>query len=223
MSQKGVIIESPVSLRKANFQGHCRIGCFSYFSGHAEVGHADIGRYCSIASGVIIGPGNHPLDHLSTHPFAFGGGSNRFARNSGYAAIVSQKDGNAPTRRTSIGNDVWIGANAIIMQGVTIGNGSMIAAGAVVTKDVEAFSIVGGVPAKTLRSRFPEEIASRIQKLEWWNHSLDRKHVGELCYGDLEKTLSALEELKDSGQLPILEPPTRKVGRRWHQRLFITP
>ena len=75
-------------------------------------------------------------------------------------------------KAVNIGNDVWIGANVIILPGVTISDGAIIAAGAVVNKDVKPFEIVGGVPAKTIKYRFDEDIINKLLKIKWWNWSL---------------------------------------------------
>lgn len=124
-----------------------RIGSFSYIGKGCFVQNATVGRYCSIASEVVIGPGKHPLDLFSTSP-VFYRKRNVFGRQ------VVQKDADfqeyAPV---IIGNDVWIGVRAVILDGVHIGDGAVIAAGAVVTKDVEPFTLVGGVPARVIGER----------------------------------------------------------------------
>ena len=88
-----------------------------------------------------------------------------------------------------IGSDVWIGYEAVILSGVTIGNGAIIGARAVVTKDVPPYTIVGGVPAKPIRRRFDEETAARIEKLGWWNWSADKiaKNIGAIQSGKLDE------------------------------------
>ena len=124
-----------------------RIGSFSYIGKGCFVQNATVGRYCSIASEVVIGPGKHPLGLFSTSP-VFYRKRNVFGRQ------VVQKDADfqeyAPV---IIGNDVWIGVRAVILDGVHIGDGAVIAAGAVVTKDVEPFTLVGGVPARVIGER----------------------------------------------------------------------
>ena len=85
-----------------------------------------------------------------------------------------------------IGNDVWIGSNVIIMSGVRIGDGAVIAAGAIVTKNVEPYSIVGGVPAKTIRRRFEENQIEYLRKIEWWNRSEDWIKKNAASFTDIE-------------------------------------
>ena len=116
-----------------------------------------IGRYVSFATGVRIFLQNHPLQKLSTHPLFYHGS------NDGSQAA------DLPLGSLDIGNDVWIGCNALILPGCRrIGNGAVIGAGAVVTKDVPDFSVVVGNPAKRIRDRFPAEIVERIQASKWW-------------------------------------------------------
>lgn len=124
------------------------LGDYSYVGGHVKIQYAQIGKFCSIAEGVKIGLGIHPLNLTSTHP-AF------------YSPQSHWKDEITPIipenleeyKRVIIGDDVWIGTNAIIMDGVTIGNHAVIAAGAVVTKNVPEYAIVGGVPARIIKFR----------------------------------------------------------------------
>lgn len=215
-----VSVEQPASLGTARFHGGCEVGAFTYFNGAAEIFHATIGRYCSIAPDVIIGPGEHPVHLFSTHPFAFGGGGNRFKKCPEYDAIRAPGGSIIKHRRTTIGSDVWIGTRAYISQGVTIGHGSIVAAHAVVTKDVPPYSIVGGVPAKVIRSRFEPAIVDRLLALAWWNASLDRAKVGQLDFANIEATLDRLETLKSEGKLAPATFKTKRRGGRWYQRLL---
>jgi acetyltransferase-like isoleucine patch superfamily enzyme len=137
------------------------LGDFSYISGpRAYVEAARIGKFCSIARQVVIGPGDHDLSAVTTHPFtvspAYGG----------LADVTKQEPQKPPP---VIGNDVWIGMNAIVMRGVTIGDGAVVAANSVVTRDVEPYTIVGGVPARPLKRRFSPEIAEALQRSKWWD------------------------------------------------------
>lgn len=215
-----VTVELPASLGTARFHGPCEVGAFTYFNGAAEVFHATVGRYCSIAPDVIIGPGEHPLSHLSTHPFAFGGGGNRFKRCAAYDEIRAVGGSTIKHRPTTVGSDVWIGTRAYIAQGVTIGHGSVIAAGAVVTKDVPAYSIVGGVPSRLIRPRFEADIARRLLAIAWWNYSMSRNEVGALDFTDIEKSLQRLETLHQQGALRPATFTTKLRAGRWYQRLL---
>lgn len=121
-----------------------------------------IGRYCSIAEGACILNGNHPLSHKSLHPFFY-------EPKAGYVSSEKIK-----RRAISIGNDVWIGRNAIITPSVcTIGDGAVIGAGSVVTKDVPDFAVVAGNPAKILKYRFEPNIRNKIKASQWWLRDID--------------------------------------------------
>ncbi len=131
-----------------------------------------IGKFCMIASGVsfIMNGGNHLTDSISAYPFAvFGNGWEHAMDGKSYPG-----KGN-----TIIGNDVWIGHNATIMPGVTIGDGAIIATNATVTKDVEPYSIVGGNPAKLIKKRFSDNDINDLLEIKWWNWDIEKitKHL----------------------------------------------
>jgi len=141
------------------------IGRCSYVVG-AEIRNADIGSFCSIGREVLVGGlGKHPVKWLSTHPAFYSP-----LKQSGFSFVNESKF--AELVRTEVGHDVWIGARAMILDGVKIGNGAIVAAGAVVTKDVSPYSIVGGVPAKEIRKRFDEPVIKELMELQWWNFEL---------------------------------------------------
>lgn len=150
---------------------NCTIGRYSYIGYDCEVINAEIGSFCSLASGIHIGLAEHPVEWASTSP-VFQDVTNssikkRFARNP------------LPKGRvTVLGHDVWIGTNAIIKKGVNIGTGAIIASGAVVTKDVEPYAIVGGCPAKVIRYRFSGDTIKLLLTSEWWN--LDDKELTKI-------------------------------------------
>lgn len=138
------------------------IGDFTYCSYDSKINKANIGKFCSIASRVTIGAAEHPLNWASTSPVF------EDVKNSG-ASFKFVKEELPPAKVINIGHDVWIGEGAMIKQGVTIGNGAVIAAMAMVTKDVPPYAIVGGVPAKIIKYRFPDDIILKINASEWWN------------------------------------------------------
>ncbi len=127
-----------------------------------------IGKFCAIATGVkfIMNGANHKMGGLTTYPFGIFG--------KGWEKGVP-KAGELPYKGdTVVGNDVWIGYEALIMPGVKIGDGAIIGARAVVTKDVEPYSIAGGNPAKLIRMRFEENTVKRLLKLKWWDWSAEK-------------------------------------------------
>jgi acetyltransferase-like isoleucine patch superfamily enzyme len=162
-----------VSRRMSKFSrlarsGRVVIGAGSYGTPDVAIYAGDldtkliIGNYCSIASSAtfLLG-GNHPTDRISTFPIRLRLLSDAHA-----------KDG-FPSSKGNIvlGHDVWIGHGALILSGVSIGNGAVVAAGSVVTKDVPPYTIVGGNPARMIRSRFDSETIDSIEKSEWWTWS----------------------------------------------------
>ena len=128
-----------------------------------------IGRFCSIACGAkfLFNSANHALHSLSTYPFPI------FYEEWGLqgANVASAWDNKGDI---VLGNDVWVGFEAVILAGVTIGDGAIIGARAVVTRDVPPYTIVGGVPARPIRARFPEETVKRLQRLQWWDWPRER-------------------------------------------------
>jgi phosphonate metabolism protein (transferase hexapeptide repeat family) len=140
------------------------LGDFSYFERHAEAIYTTIGKFCSIAANSRINALEHPLERLTTHKVSYR--PNEYFRYLGVDAAFRER---RQAKAVTIGHDVWIGHGAVIMPGVAIGNGAVIGANAVVTRDVGAYEIVAGVPARTLRMRFAPEISARIERLAWWD------------------------------------------------------
>jgi len=137
-----------------------------------------IGKFCQIATGVrfIMNGSNHAMDGISTYPFKVFGKSWKDAAMN----VVSKGD-------TIIGNDVWIGNGVTIMQGIKIGDGAIIATSSVVTKDVPAYTIVGGNPAREIRKRFDEDTITFLLALKWWNWNVAKiaGHLGAITSGNI--------------------------------------
>ncbi len=125
-----------------------------------------IGKFCSIAceAKFIFNSANHTMESLSTYPFPLFFEEWKLEKSN----ITQSWDNKGDI---IIGNDVWIGYDAVILEGVTVGDGAVIGARAVVTKDITPYTIVGGIPAKPLKKRFADETIAKIIKLKWWNWS----------------------------------------------------
>jgi acetyltransferase-like isoleucine patch superfamily enzyme len=141
----------------------CTVADYSYIGYNTNIYHADIGKFCSISKDVCIGLPSHPSKFISTSPIFV----NRI-NGTGYTWSEQDIFDSVP-QKVIITNDVWIGMKSTIMGGVTIGNGAIVAAHSVVTKDVPPYAVVGGVPAKIIKYRFSEDIISELQQSAWWN------------------------------------------------------
>ena len=137
---------------------------YSYVVNDAQIAYTGIGKFCSIAAMTRINPGNHPMHRASQAHFTY--------RASAYFPDEDDEAEFFAWRRkhhVRIGHDVWIGHGAVVLPGRSIGTGAVVAAGAVITKDVPDYTIVGGNPARSIKRRFPEAIASRLIGLAWWD------------------------------------------------------
>lgn len=155
-----------------------------------------VGNFCSIGRAVIGGQGQHPTRWLSTHPAFYS-----TAQEAGLTLVERDIFDGCPSQ-TKIGNDVWIGDGAVVMEGCEIGDGAIIAAAAVVTKDVQPYAIVGGVPAKLIRYRFGPEVISALQQWKWWN--LDRNTLRRLASSFTSRSdwsVETIEALKREAEL----------------------
>lgn len=158
---KYVKIESSVILKKVV------IGDYSYIGDKCAICRTNIGKYCSIGPSLETSPGRHPTrSFVSTHPIFYS-----TLKQCGIS--YSDKEYFDEYSRIEIGNDVWIGAHAIVLDGVNINDGAIVGAGAVVTKNVPAFSVVGGIPAKVIRYRFDAETIEFLIEFKWWNRDPD--------------------------------------------------
>lgn len=134
-------------------------GDYSYANTGTSIASGTVGRYCSIGQYCQIGMHDHPAKYASTSPKLYG------ERNI-FGGVPNWRDFPCPPK---IGNDVWIGSHVTVLQGISIGDGAIIAAGAVVTRDVEPFTVVGGVPAKYIKDRFSLRQKDLLARWKWWD------------------------------------------------------
>jgi acetyltransferase-like isoleucine patch superfamily enzyme len=160
-------VEHNVSVYERVSVSDSRIGAYSYIASRTSISGTSIGRFCSIGPDCKFGVGLHPArGFVSTSPIFFS-----MAKQVGIT--FATKNYFEESKQIVVGNDVWVGTNAIIFDGVRIGNGAIIAAGAVVTSDVPDYAIYGGVPAKLIRYRFPPEQISWLMDFRWWDKDED--------------------------------------------------
>ncbi len=155
----------------------CFVGAYTYgYESFLEYGGANsIGRYCSINHTARI-VDNHFIGGISTHPFLTSYVDYDWEEHSHRMQMLYKNNTNS-VKYSVIGNDVWIGANVIVIQGVNIGNGCVVGAGSVVTKDLQPYGIYAGAPAKLLRLRFDEKDIKSLERIKWWDW--DRKKIEE--------------------------------------------
>lgn len=145
------------------------VGDFSYFERNAEAIYTEIGKFCSIAANTRVNALEHPLERATTHKITYR--PNEYFR---YLGVDQDFRERRRRKRVIIGHDVWIGHGAVVLPGVRIGNGAVVGANAVVARDVDAYQILAGAPAKIIRPRFAPEISIRLEALAWWDWPLEK-------------------------------------------------
>lgn len=167
---------------RCNFSGAIKIG-YATTLGYNNLlgGTITIGKYCQLGADVALHATNHPMSYITTY----------INHNLFQGSLKQLKDEN----EIKIGNDVWIGHGVIVVGNITIGNGAILAAGSVVTKDVPAYTIVAGVPAKAIRKRFSDSIIKEIEDLKWWDKSDEELEKNKsLFFKDFTNKESIYEE-----------------------------
>lgn len=145
------------------------LGDYSYCDRFAELAYTSVAKFANIAAFVRVNPGNHPMHRASLHHFQYRAGAY-------WPGVEDEAEFFAwrRARACRIGNDTWLGHGAIVLAGRGVGDGAVVGAGAVVTRDVAPYTIVAGNPARTIRARFPAPVAARLAGLAWWDWDHDR-------------------------------------------------
>ena len=179
----------------------------SYFSMGEDCYFArcSIGRYTAFGSRTAVNPFSHPTDWLSIHEFQYHPNPDAYDWHPSWENFERLPRSNL-FNHVKIGNDVWSGLGVTVLGGVTIGDGAILATGAVVNSDVPSYAIVGGVPARILRMRFPETTIARLQAVKWWDLPLSL--LSGLPFNDIDRCLEKLEEIRATYDLtkPVAIP-----------------
>lgn len=178
-------VHSTSKLESGTMFYYSSIDRHSFCGYDCDIAHADIGSFTSIANDVVIGGGRHPMDWVGMSPVFYEGRDSVKAKFSQHPR--------PPVERASIGHDVWIGRSAIVLPGVTIGDGAVVGAGAVVTKDVPPYAIVAGNPARLIRYRFDEATVKRLQTASWWSLDDATLHRIGPHFNDVGRFLDIIE------------------------------
>jgi acetyltransferase-like isoleucine patch superfamily enzyme len=168
---------------------------FGKYSGMNEncfVARATVGAYCAIGARSAINPFNHPTDWLSINEFQYHPRS--FDWVDEYNDLERLERTPDMFQHVTIGNDVWTGHNVNVLPGVSVGDGAVIGTGSVVTKDVPAYAIVAGAPARVIRLRFSEAIVERLLRVKWWE--LELSELSGLPFRDVERCLDRIEDIR---------------------------
>jgi phosphonate metabolism protein (transferase hexapeptide repeat family) len=173
---------------------------YSYIVNDSNIAYTKIGKFCSIAAMTRINPGNHPMHRASQAHFTYRA-SSYFPGEADDADFFEWRR----AHRVVIGHDVWIGHGAVVLPGRNLGDGAVIAAGSIVTKDVMPYTIIAGNPARPIRQRFPTQVAARMEKLAWWHWSHERLRLALPDFRRLsaEEFLDRYETLQNSTEIEV--------------------
>lgn len=175
-------------------------GDYSYAVNDCEIVYADIGKFVSIGALAGINPANHPMERAAQAHFTY-----RSWQYFEDVADEAEEFDKRRAQRVTIGHDAWIGRAAIVLPGRSIGNGAIVGAGAVVTRDVAPYTIVAGNPARVIRRRFTEDVAERLTRLAWWDwpHAVLRRAVPDFRALSVTDFLDHYEREITEGRLRI--------------------
>lgn len=189
----GSHLEVGVAVHEATNLCDVKIGKYTYIARETAINKVAIGRFCSIGPRCLMGTGEHPVNRVSTSPVFY---SNLDQAGGSFANHFDSNSSFAERRLITLGHDVWIGAHVFLRDGIKIGNGAIVGAGAVVIRDVPAYEVVGGVPARKIRVRFPSEVVEQIESIAWWDWPDDtlRKAQSLISSANVEALLAFARE-----------------------------
>lgn len=177
-------IDTHSCINKCNIDRYFGLGCFSY------IANSHVGRYCTFGSRISIGAFSHPTDWLSIHEFQYRDTINIYG-----SSILKSRENIAPVNvATQIGCDVWIGDNACVLAGKSVGHGAILGLGAVVVSDVPPYAIMVGNPAKILRYRFRQDVIASLLSLKWWD--LDMQHLKGIDFSDVNNAIAMVKKIR---------------------------
>ena len=171
------------------FLNNVSVGDYSYISRNSIITNAAIGKFCSIGPNFCCGLGRHPINGISTSPMFYS------TKKQNGMTFCSQ-DKLEESLHTTIGNDVFIGANVTVLDGVTISDGAVIGAGAVVNKDIPPYAVAVGVPAKVVKYRFSPDTIEALEKTRWWDGNAEALQNVEKYFFDIEEFINQWENNK---------------------------
>lgn len=186
---KNCTLEKPCKINAQSTAVDSTVGRYSYCGYGCTLLNCQIGRFCSIADGVSVGLNGHPVDWVSTSPAFYLG--QKHTIHDDLAAL--SYDTTPP--ETVVGHDVWIGKNALLKAGITVGTGAVIGMGSVVTKDVPPYAVVAGNPARIIRMRFQPEVTERLLESHWWDLEPEKLKEFVPLMQDPETFLQKIEEI----------------------------
>ena len=192
---KNAFVEKPFAIKNnVIIQANVTIGKFCFINRNTTIyAGTTIGNYCSFGNYCEVGTFDHPTNWLSTTSIQYNI-KKVYPNYRKFCPKFSQKN-ITQLEGAIIGNDVWIGTQSIIKSGIHIGDGAIIGAGSVVTKDVPPYAIVAGVPAKVIKYRFDDATISKLLKIKWWN--MDFCELKNISFDDIDKAIIELNEIKN--------------------------
>lgn len=207
VGQSKLLVEPPVRvLGRLLLRSSTRVGCFTEFGQNVEVQASDIGRFCEIGNNSTIGATGHPLTWLGVSAFQYRKSTWGWHPAAAESTVVDPGAGGRQSFRSVgpdrawIGNDVWLGAGVVVLRGVTIGDGCIVAANAVVTRDLPPYTICGGLPARVIRSRVPDGLRDELLDLQWWRYSPNQ--LAGIPFDDPAAAATALRSRIEEGLAP---------------------